>query len=282
MSLAPAPPSSAPGRPAVAVARAACDREMPTRWAPLLGLVWTLVRTDFKVRYHGTAMGFLWALLKPVAMLVVLMGVFSLVFASDPNYKLNLVVALFLWEFFADGTKVGLTSLHAKAYLIGKTRFPRWIVVVTSGANAAITLFVTSLGMLIVLWLLGRAPSAAHAGLFLLYVLHLVLIVVGFSLGASVLFLRYRDLNQVWEVVVTAGFFVAPVIYPLGILPERVHFYLFLWPPTPVIEFSRAVLVDGGVPSIRAHLLLAAVTAVILAAGVAVYRRYAPTIAERL
>src|SRR5690242_8831389 len=91
----------------------------------LPGLVWTLVRTDFKVRYHGTAMGFLWALMKPAAMFVVLMAVFSFVFASDPNYKLNLVVALFLWEFFAEGTKVGLTSLHAKGYLLAKARVPR-------------------------------------------------------------------------------------------------------------------------------------------------------------
>jgi lipopolysaccharide transport system permease protein len=252
------------------------------RLARLAGLVWTLIRTDFKVRYHGTTMGFLWALLKPIAMLLVLMGVFSFVFASDPNYRLNLVVALFLWEFFAEGTRVGLTSLHAKAYLIGKSRFPRWIIVVTACSNAAITLGVASAGLLAALALLGRAPSAWHALLFAWYLAHLALIVVGFSLGASVLFLRYRDLNQVWEVVVNAGFFVAPVIYPLGVLPERVHLYLYLWLPTPVIEFSRAVLVDGRTPSALAHLLLAAVTASVMAVGVALYRRHAPTIAERL
>ncbi len=65
------------------------------------------------------------------------------------------------------------------------------------------------------------------------------------------LFLRYRDLNQVWEVVIQAGFFLAPIIYPLGILPERFHFYLYIWPPTPVIEFSRAVLVAGVLPTLR-------------------------------
>ena len=59
------------------------------------------------------------------------------------------------------------------------------------------------------------------------------------------LFLRYRDLNQVWDVVLQAGFFIAPIIYPLDILPERFHFYLYVWPPTPVIEFSRAALVAG-------------------------------------
>jgi lipopolysaccharide transport system permease protein len=252
------------------------------RLARVTGLVWTLIRTDFKVRYHGTAMGFLWALLKPIAMLLVLMGVFSFVFRSDPDYRLNLVVALFLWEFFAEGTRVGLTSLHAKAYLIGKSRFPRWIIVVTACSNAAITLAVASAGLLAVLALLGRAPSAWHVFLFAWYLAHLALIVTGFSLGASVLFLRYRDLNQVWEVVVNAGFFVAPVIYPLGVLPERIHFYFYLWLPTPVIEFSRAVLVDGRTPSARAHLLLSAVTASVMAVGVALYRRHAPTIAERL
>src|SRR5688572_29468795 len=69
--------------------------------ASMLGLTWTLVRTDFKARYHGTLGGFLWALLKPVAMFAVLMGVFSFMF-TDPHYKLNLIVALFLWDFFAE------------------------------------------------------------------------------------------------------------------------------------------------------------------------------------
>ena len=76
--------------------------------------------------------------------------------------------------------------------------------------------------------------------------------IVGFSLGSSVLFLRYRDLNQVWDVVTQAGFFFAPIIFPLGIIPERFQFYLYLWPPTPIIEFSRSVLVDGRVPTATA------------------------------
>src|ERR1700740_694505 len=84
---------------------------------PHAGLIWTLVRTDFKARYHGTLGGFVWALLKPMSMFVVLMGVFSFLFASKPAYKLNLIVGLFLWDFFAEGTKTGLISLSAKSYL---------------------------------------------------------------------------------------------------------------------------------------------------------------------
>src|SRR3954463_11366218 len=85
--------------------------------APFAGLIWTLVRTDFKVRYHGTIGGFVWALLKPLTMFVMLMSVFSFLFASDPHYKLNLIIGLFLWDFFAEGTKAGLISLDARGFL---------------------------------------------------------------------------------------------------------------------------------------------------------------------
>src|SRR5215208_5592445 len=104
------------------------------------GLIWTLVRTDFKTRYHGTAGGFVWALLKPLTMFLVLLAVFSYVFASEPQYKLDLIIGLFLYEFFQESTKTGLLSLRAKGYLLTKARFPSWIVVVTSASNAVITL----------------------------------------------------------------------------------------------------------------------------------------------
>ena len=97
---------------------------------------------------------------------------------------------------------------------------------------------------------------------------------------SSVLFLRYRDLNQIWDMATTAGFFIAPIIYPLGVIPERFHLWLFLWPPTPIIEFSRAVMVDGTLPTMRAHAFLFLLVAATLGLGALVFRRYAPRAAE--
>ncbi|MGA7744765.1 MAG: ABC transporter permease [Polyangia bacterium] len=248
----------------------------------LAGLAWTLVRTDFKVRYHGTFMGFFWALLKPTAMFLVLMAVFSFIFAQDPNYKLNLILGLFLWDFFAESTKLGVTALAAKGYLLAKTHFPRWLLVVTAASNPLLTLIVVCTAIVITLTAIGRAPSPAALALFGVCLLALVTMVLGFSLGASVLFLRYRDLNQIWDVMVQAGFFLAPVVYPLSILPERFHFYLYLWPPTPVIQFSRTLLVDRHLPTGKAFLMLAGVTAFILTTGIALFRRYSPAAAEHL
>jgi ABC-2 type transport system permease protein len=134
--------------------------------AAIGGLVWTLIRTDFKARYHGTLSGFVWALLKPTAMFVVLVAVFSFVFRSQPGYKLDLIVGLFLWDFFSDATKTGMTSLSAKGFLLTKARVPKWILVVTSIANALITLMVFAGVVTAYLVLSGHAPSGAALAAF--------------------------------------------------------------------------------------------------------------------
>jgi lipopolysaccharide transport system permease protein len=260
---------------------------LPERLAPATGvdwagLAWTLVRTDFKARYHGTASGFLWALLKPAAMFAVLVTVFSLVFPSEPTYKLDLIVGLFLFDFFTDATKTGMTALSSKSFLLTKARLPRFILVVTSMTNALLTMAVFAVVVVSYLGFVGRMPSAASLLAFGAYLLALTLIVVGISLGTSVLFLRYRDLNQVWDMVTQAGFFIAPIIYPLSVIPERFHLWLFLWPPTPVIEFSRAAIVDGILPTSRAHWCLALMVGVCLASGTWIYRRYSPRAVEYL
>jgi homopolymeric O-antigen transport system permease protein len=254
----------------------------PSDRASLGGLVWTLVRTDFKARYHGTPSGFLWALLKPAAMFLVLVTVFSLIFTDQANYRLNLIIGLFLWDFFSEGTKTGMTSLHAKGFLLTKARFPAWILVVVSMSNALITLTVFSIVIAVFLAWSGQAPGAGALVLFVVYLLHMVAIVAGFSLATSVLFLRYRDLNQVWDVVTQAGFFVAPIIYPLGVIPERFHLFIYLWPPTSIIEFSRAVLVGGHVPTWQAHADLTLMAGASLSLGAWVFRRFAPRAAEYL
>lgn len=244
-----------------------------------IGLAWTLIRTDFKTRFHGTLSGFVWALLKPAAMFLVLMSVFSFLF-PDPGYKLQLVVGLFLWDFFAEGTKSGLAALHAKSFLFRKMRVPLWILVVAAIANPFITLTVFTMVIVLFLAAIGQAPPLAAVGLFAFYCVSLTLIVIGFSLATSVLFLKYRDLNQVWDMLTQAGFFLAPIIYPLGIVPERFHFYFYLWPPTPIIEFSRAALVSGHPPSLLAHVLLLLEVAMALAVGTIVLKRMGPRAAE--
>ena len=106
----------------------------------LPSLLWTLVRTDLKTRYHKSIGGYLWTLLRPLVMFLVLVFVFSLVFRMDPNYNLNLIVGFFLWDFFAEATRSGMGSLASKSYLLTKARFPAWVLVATSSVNAGVNL----------------------------------------------------------------------------------------------------------------------------------------------
>jgi ABC-type polysaccharide/polyol phosphate export permease len=274
------PPPGAGGPPVPSLEpRAPGARDEARRYA---GAIWTLVRTDFKARYHGTLMGFLWALLKPLVVVITLLLVFQFAFPNTPHYAANLLAGIFLYDLFSDGTRTGLISLHSKGYLLSKSRFPRWILVVTSLANPLITFTTASAGVVVFLYATGTGPGPLQLVLFVLYALQLVLVVAGISLAASVLFVRYRDLNQVWEVLTHAGFFAAPVIYPLSMLPERLHVYLYLWPPTAFIQFSRAVLIDQAVPSLKGHLLMVGLTGTILLAGALIHRRLASTAAEYL
>jgi lipopolysaccharide transport system permease protein len=234
--------------------------------------LWTLIRTDFKVRYHDHFGGFLWALAKPVIMFIVLFTVFHFLF-PDGLYLYNLLVGILLWAFFSEGTATGLESLYRKGFLLTKATFPRWLVVVAAIVNALITLMVNGIGLIIAVSVLRGVPSALHLSLFIGYLAMYALMVFGFSLGSSVLFLKYRDLNQVWDVALQAGFFVAPIMYPLAMLPERVHPWLYLWPVTGIVQFSRSVLIDGVTPPLSGHLLMLAGTLGMLGLGWLLFRR---------
>ncbi len=207
---------------------------------------------------------------------------FSLIFSMDRDYPINLIIGLFVWDFFAEATRSGMGSLHAKSFLLTKASFPRWILVLASSSNAIVTVTLFSVVVTSYVALTRDTLGPVQLGLFLLYLLLFLVIIVGFSLASSVLYLCYRDLNQVWDLALQAGFFVAPIIYPLEILPEKYHIYLYLWPPTPVIQFIRMVLVNGEVPSLKAHLLLVASAAAALAVGIWLYRRFVPRAVEEL
>jgi lipopolysaccharide transport system permease protein len=250
--------------------------------AYLPGLIWTLVRTDFKTRYHGTLGGYLWALVKPLSMFVVLCAVFSVVFRMDPNYNLNLIIGLFLWDFFSDATKTGFISLQTKTFLLTKTKFPSWVVVLTSVSNALITVTIFCIGVCVYIAIFIHRLSLLEIGCFGLYLFLFLIIIIGISLAGSVLFLRYRDINQIWELLMQAGFFATPIIYPLDIVPHQFHFYFYVWLPTAVIQFSRSVLVAGRIPTLTAHLMLLSGAVVALFTGVALYSRLAPRSLEKL
>jgi len=95
-----------------------------------LELVWVLTKTDFKLRHHGSVLGYLWTVLKPLLLFLVLWFVFTVFMRWDtPNYQLYLLLGILLWDFFAAGTMAGVRALASKSHLLKKVAFPKILAV---------------------------------------------------------------------------------------------------------------------------------------------------------
>jgi ABC-type polysaccharide/polyol phosphate export permease len=248
-----------------------------------LELVWQLAKTDFKIRYNGSVLGYVWALLKPLLIFLILNFIFSNIFGGNiKNYSVNLLTGIILWTYFAEGTTVGMLSLLSKANLITKIRVSKLAIVFASTVNSTIT-FLINLIILALLFIYFQVfPTFGGMLLALLFFLLIYILIVGFSFLTAPLFLRYRDLNQVWEVLLTLGFYASPIIYPLTLIPAHYQPFLWLNPMSYIIHYSKLALIDGQFISLARLGVLVAVVGGVLALGLIVLKRMSPKVAETL
>lgn len=246
-------------------------------------LIWLLAKTDFKLRYQGSVLGFLWALLKPLFIFGILHTVFVHLFGMTvENYALKLLLAILLWTFFAEGTMVGLHSLMSKGHILTKISFPRWIVVVSAWLQSVMTFAITLLIFFGAFFFSGLSVSIWQVVVFLLYIAALLLLVLGFSFLTAPLFLRYRDLNQIWDVLLLGGFYAAPIIYPLEMLPTDLRMWLYVNPMTFLIEHARTVLFTGEFSRLDHHVLYGLVLVLGFVFAWGVFQKFQRKIAELL
>jgi len=246
-------------------------------------LIWVLAKTDFKMRYHGSFLGYIWAVLKPLLIFLILNFVFSKVIgrgAGIEHYSLQLITGIILWNFFAEGTMSGLTSLFNKANIITKVYFPRWIIVVSSTLNNLLV-FCMSLVILVGFFIFYQVcPSPGEIAVALLYIIAIYILVISFSFMAAPLYLKFRDLSLIWEVLLQALFFAAPIIYPLYMIPEQYHKLILANPMGMLIHYSKMVLIEHRFPSFGNHLILAGVLIVTFIISLLYFNKVRKRIAE--
>jgi ABC-2 type transport system permease protein len=259
---------------------------------------WDVLRviaaTEFKLKYTTSALGYVWSIAKPLSYFAVLWVVFGRFFKLGnvfEQYPLYLLLGIVLWTFFADAANLGMVSLVARGTMLRKLAFPRLVIPISATLVAAIT-FMINLLVVGVFLAIAREPPRFSWLLIVVLLVELYLFIIGVSLVLATLFVRFRDVGQVWELLVQLLFYATPIIYPLGLLPPWVRAVAMLNPFTQVMQDIRALVIDnppaGAImtasdvlgPYGRVWPVLIALT--IFAGGILLFRREEPWFAERV
>ena len=226
-------------------------------------LIKNLTVADLKNRYQNTTLGFFWSILSPLLLAVVLYFVFRNLFQQEENFAINLLVGIMAWRFFANGTISSLGSIVGKPSLVTKVYIPRQILVLSNVLSNLISSLLEFLVLLPIIFVLLRNLPITT---LLFPVIHLLYFwfIFGAGLLLSALFVYFRDVSQIWEVLVNILFFCSPIIYPLSIVPHYLMPYYMLNPLTRIIIMYRDVMVAGSLPSLGTFIG-------VIASGIAAY-----------
>jgi ABC-type polysaccharide/polyol phosphate export permease len=212
-------------------------------------LIWSLAKTDFKLRYHGSFLGYIWALLKPLLTFLILMFVFSSIFnvrnMGIEHYGLQLLTAIMVFNFFSEGTTAGLNSLMNKSQLVTKIYVPRWTIIVASTLNS-VMIFGMNLVVIIAFFAWDRFfPGWVGIAAFIYYIILTYTMIISFSLIFAPLYLKFRDLGQIWDVILQALFYASPIVYPLSIIPQKYHAIILANPIGFIIHYTKMAMTEN-------------------------------------
>lgn len=249
-------------------------------------LIWVLAKTDFKLRYHGSVLGYLWALLKPLLTFAVMNFVFSSMFnprgTGDSTYSLQLLVALMMFYFFSEGTTAGMSSLLSKSQLVTKIYIPRWTIILASTINATLIFLMNLLVIVFFFALKGFVPSIASILMFLLFSVFIYILILSFSLITAPLYVKFRDLVMIWEVLLMIILYASPIIYPLATLPAEYHTFILLNPIAFIIHFTKESLINNHFATLPQYVVFITSVFGFFILSIFSYRKFIPKVAEEI
>ena len=259
----------------------------------LLNLSLTLAVMEFKLRFFGSVLGYLWQLMRPLLLFGVLYVVFTefvRLGAGVRFYPAILLTGIVLFTFFSDATSRSVTAVADRESLVRKIEFPRLVVPVAVLLIAFFNLVLNLLAVLAFVLATGVDPRLEWLALPLL-LLPLALFAGGLAMLLSALYVRFRDVQPIWEVMLQVLFYGSPILYVLDLLPTEELRHLLVWfnPLATILVQSRHSLIDETAPNawdaaggFEYLLIPGSIVIGVLVLGFWVFNREAPRIAEEL
>ncbi|MEX1995449.1 MAG: ABC transporter permease, partial [Candidatus Saccharimonadales bacterium] len=177
-----------------------------------------LVRTDFKLRYQGSVLGYMWTILRPLFLFAILYLVFDKFLGLGrgvPHFPVYLLMGIVIWTFFDEMTSRSLTSIVGRGSLIRKIRIPRWMIIFSSSISALINVGI-NLVVLAAFMYLNEVDLRWTILLLPLVLIQVYILALGLALFLSAVYVKFRDISYIWEVITRAGFYATPIIYPIS------------------------------------------------------------------
>jgi ABC-2 type transport system permease protein len=258
-------------------------------------LAWTLAVTDFKLRFFGSVLGYVWALMRPLLLFAVIYVVFAEILkvgGDQPYFGVALLLGIVLFQFFTDATTAAVRSLILRENLVRKIEFPRIAVPLSCVLQAMMNLAINLVPVVIFLLAAGGGVNVRWLEMPLILLL-LVVFTLGTSLLLAALFVRYRDVEPIWDVVLQALFYATPILYSLTLVIEKVGIdvarVMLINPIATAIQQARHAMVDYSYESAgqifgstAGNLIPIGVAVATLVLGTVVFVRAAPRVAEDL
>jgi ABC-2 type transport system permease protein len=255
-------------------------------------LTWTLAVQEFKLRFFGSVLGYLWSLMRPILLFGVLYVVLTHAVRIGGHAKFFPVILLtnvVLFTFFAEATGGAVTSVVDRENLVRKIHFPRLVVPAAVVLSAAFNLVANLVAVLVFLFASGVQPRLSWLETPLL-LLALAVFAAGIAMLLSALYVRLRDLRPIWEVVLQALFYATPIIYVIERIGNGAFRHAMMGNPlAAILQQVRHAVIDASAPSASAAiggsvrlLVPAGIVVGVFLLGLWVFNREAPRVAEDL
>jgi ABC-2 type transport system permease protein/lipopolysaccharide transport system permease protein len=239
-------------------------------------LLWTLAERDLRVRYKQAVLGAAWAVITPLALMLVFSLFLQRVARFDTEgmpYPLFSYLGLLPWAFFSSSVSSGGSSLVSNNSLLNKVYCPREVFPLAAIIVAGVDTLVSGIVLALLFIVTGTAPRATSFWVLPLFTIQLVF-TVGIALFVSAALVYVRDLRQAIPIALQLGLFATPVAYGIDVIPARYHvLYSTLNPLAPVIDGYRRAVLFGQAPSWDLVLPGAATAVVVLVAGYATFKK---------
>lgn len=232
-----------------------------------------LVVRDLKVKYRRSVLGYLWSLLNPLLMMVVMTVVFSYFFRYQiENYPLYLISGQILWTFFNESTNMAMFSVIDNAALIKKVYIPKFIFPLSRVFSSFVTMGFSLVAILIVM-IFTRATFSWTILLFPIPLFMLLIFSCGMGLILSSMSVYFRDITHLYSVVTMAWMYLTPIFYPIETLPEDVAVILQFNPMYHYLFFFRQLILYGTIPTASTWMICGGVSIGMLAIGMLVFKK---------